>query len=371
VNPSGAAPSARVPALDALRGVAILAVVALHVTFDYLRQAPLPSRVGTVMLALHLLTGFAVPLFVALSTASLSLGHSGVVRTAGDYGAFLAVRARRILPPYLAWSLVMIARDHPSALFHPTTVAFLLLTGGAHYHLYFVPLVCQLYVLWPLLAPLGRGAASSAGATLALAIGGLAASLGWWRLSGAGLVPNVTLTLVPLWLGYATLGLAAVSWVRSWVARVQSGWTGLVIATSAAIVAAAVMIGYVYLQVVQSPEHVAIAVTIFQAPSALYALSAMALGLIVVARLEQTAAHAVLAGLGRRSYGIYLVHPLVLEMIVYRIVGRPDPHTFAVGSWSTALVLSWAACVALSDGVVRLLAASATLRPLSGVAPRV
>ena len=108
----------RLPEVDALRGVAIVAVVGLHVSFAYVLAAP-PGPATTAALAPHLLVGPGTPLFVALSMAGLALGYPRPMGFGGEYGAFLARRARRILPAYVFWTALTLLRDDSRAFGHP------------------------------------------------------------------------------------------------------------------------------------------------------------------------------------------------------------------------------------------------------------
>jgi peptidoglycan/LPS O-acetylase OafA/YrhL len=358
----------RTPALDALRGVAILAVVGLHASFETLLKTTWPHPVSTPLLAIHLLTGFGVPLFVALSMASLSLRYPGTMGIDRDYGRFLRRRAVRVLPAYVAWSLLTLARTDLARLTHPTTVAWTLLLGTAAAHFYFVPMVFQLYLLWPPLSRLGRAARRGAGAAAAVAAGGVALMLVAWKLAPRGLLPYVTATSPLLWIGYAVVGLAVAQAPRPPEGSRGGWWRGaalLVFALAAAAqvrtVAATLVPTYDYLRLL-------IAITVFRPLALLYALAAMALALAVVTAAPASRPVRGLAALGRRSYGVYLTHMLVLELVVYRLLGRPAGADLASAAWLVKLALSWALAVALSDALVRLLAAVPILRTVSGVA---
>jgi fucose 4-O-acetylase-like acetyltransferase len=62
-----------------------------------------------------------------------------------------------LLIPYLIWSLVTIASDYALGERASATALFrLLLVGGTAPGFYFIPLLCQLYLLSPLIVPLAR-----------------------------------------------------------------------------------------------------------------------------------------------------------------------------------------------------------------------
>ncbi len=352
----------RLPQLDALRGIAIVAVVGLHVSFGFLRAAPPASGTATAALTMHMLTAFGTPLFVALSMAGMALGY-GPLANVGAYGSFLARRARRVLPGYFFWTVLTLLRDHPTTLVQPVALARDLATGSAAYHLYFVPLICEYYVAWPLLARLALGARR--GTSAAIAGSGLALTLLVWRASSIGVLSVGPLMLPLYWLGYALLGIAAAPpLARRALAspRTPSAWIPW---TALATVTALVMVRYVHGLLGSAPDAptLAIATTIFQAPVMAYTLAAMGLAALWVAAPGR--GRALLAALGRSSYGVYLAHVLVLEVVVQRVLGRPDALAPSAAALP-ALVAEWTLCLALTYVLVRAMAAIPALAPFAG-----
>jgi len=89
---------ARLPALDALRGIAALAVCVSHVTFFWAETSHVTGLHLKVLRAFMMWGHTAVILFFALSGFVLTLNHS---HRRLPYTAFLAIRIFRIYPPYL------------------------------------------------------------------------------------------------------------------------------------------------------------------------------------------------------------------------------------------------------------------------------
>lgn len=103
---------------------------------------------------------FCVPLFIALSGFGLAskYGSSSI-----SWGEFLKRRVSKLIPPYLLWSfffmVVLTAVPQWHQPFQLTgvldvlnVVGYALLYGTADYQLYFIPLIVQLYLLFPLLS---------------------------------------------------------------------------------------------------------------------------------------------------------------------------------------------------------------------------
>lgn len=150
---------ARMGQLDICRGIAILAVLFIHVSGHFLpiqhpakSHAPL-SWAWYALAVPNVDFQWAVPCFLMLSALvnALSLGRSG------DVGSYAKRRAQTALLPYVLWSGVYIAVNYALGHLHdlsPVHVVKMLLAGTAHFHLYFFVLVLELYVLLPLLVPL-------------------------------------------------------------------------------------------------------------------------------------------------------------------------------------------------------------------------
>ena len=144
-NDAGQGPAKR---LAPLRGVAILGVIAIHTSahFTYVDNSSLVVRANIVV---DVLAHFAVPLFILLSGIALTLRY-GSNGAQFDAGQFYKRRLARIIPPYVVFSLLYLLLF--SAEYGPPELLWVplaLLTGSAYYHLWFVALLLQLYLLYP------------------------------------------------------------------------------------------------------------------------------------------------------------------------------------------------------------------------------
>ncbi len=137
--------------LDLWKGLAIWAVLVIHVL------SSMKGGIFTVhphhlwYIALDQAARWCVPVFVALSGYGLMSGYAEKFQLF----SFLKRRLWRLIPLYVWWSVVFLAVfwfipdwNHDSGV-----VPFLeqLLTGRADYQLYFVPMIVQLYLLFPVL----------------------------------------------------------------------------------------------------------------------------------------------------------------------------------------------------------------------------
>ena len=156
-------------ALDFARVCSMLAVMMIHVTSTYIR---LPSSKTILDMNLAFLLNqasrFSVPLFLLLSGVSLSLiqeqnfcqstlsAHKSISgRQSAASGLFRFYRHRfcKLLPPYWFWSTVYFLFGNNwklSSLWSPFYLRSLML-GMAGPHLYFIVILAQCYLLYPLI----------------------------------------------------------------------------------------------------------------------------------------------------------------------------------------------------------------------------
>lgn len=138
----------------------MIAVVSIHVM-----AAGMPSR-GPGAMSTPLLFNtysfiwFATPSFAFLTGALIWASHRRI-DTWADYWSFLRRRAGVVLVPYLVWSAVYIVfRYYTPGDLQPQMplwsfvldVVKLLLLGRASFHLYFIPVVLEFYLVAPLVA---------------------------------------------------------------------------------------------------------------------------------------------------------------------------------------------------------------------------
>jgi peptidoglycan/LPS O-acetylase OafA/YrhL len=140
--------SKRLAEFDLIRAAAALAVIAIHVTAGYM-DSPLAY-------VWNHLVRFAVPLFIVISGFLLYwTDHEAESLKYLPAAVFYRQRLHRILVPYILWTVIycllnfylLRLLNHPLLLL--TTLGKALLLGNAYYHLYFIPIILQLYLLYP------------------------------------------------------------------------------------------------------------------------------------------------------------------------------------------------------------------------------
>ena len=204
--------SKRLSAIDFLRVLCMANVILGHVTsaFVYAESQHLFLGMNLAFL-LNQATRFSVSLFVLLSGFSL-----GISRKQESYGTFIRGRALRVLIPYAVWTLLyeLFNVDFDLGAFaaklsNPLWLLRVFLTGQAAPHLYFIPIIFQLYLLYPLLR---RWVDRSPGQAVlwSLVITFSLQSLNY--LNSLGLAPSIQSysfwCSFPVWMFYFVAGMA-------------------------------------------------------------------------------------------------------------------------------------------------------------------
>jgi surface polysaccharide O-acyltransferase-like enzyme len=157
---SESVPSSREAAFDVYKGIAILAVLMHHVTGIGVRTTVRGSESHLAAALINRFLLFCVPVFLFLTIFLLS---RSLLRRPMAPVEFWRKRFPRILVPYLIWTVFYAFYNaytgftSPAQLRDPARWQFWLLWGKASFHLYFLVIVLQLYLVLPgLLRPLWK-----------------------------------------------------------------------------------------------------------------------------------------------------------------------------------------------------------------------
>ncbi len=141
--------SERLLELDVLRAVSIIGVILIHIIGSSLHFWREGSTVWTVFISIDQFFRFSVPLFVFISGFFLYSKYASSFK----YWEFYSRRIARVIPWYVVWSLIIYIYINltvaPGFVNYPTWK--LIFLGKVDYHLYFVSMIFQLYLLFPVL----------------------------------------------------------------------------------------------------------------------------------------------------------------------------------------------------------------------------
>lgn len=144
-------PRARDAGLDFARTAAMLSVIMIHVTSGYVyRPSNYMVLERNLAFLFNQLSRFSVPLFLLLSGLSLCGNQS---RSDGGAVRFYFRRFWKLLPPYWFWTTFyfLFGRNFDLATLQEPLYTRSLLIGCAGPHLYFVVILAQCYLIFPLL----------------------------------------------------------------------------------------------------------------------------------------------------------------------------------------------------------------------------
>ncbi|USB34984.1 acyltransferase [Paenibacillus sp. YPG26] len=139
----------RILEIELLRGFAFAGVVFQHAVahYGYLKETGLAD--GALLALLVILSKFAVPVFIFITGMVLFYNYDGQL----NYRSFLGKRIKDIGAPFLAWSVFYMWLNHalPGAGLHELLAAGeRLITGKSSFHLWYVFMIVQFYLLFPL-----------------------------------------------------------------------------------------------------------------------------------------------------------------------------------------------------------------------------
>ncbi|NKQ53595.1 acyltransferase [Amycolatopsis sp. K13G38] len=306
--------------VDLVRVLTVGLVIGTHI----LALTPVQQTVlfGALTIAFHV----SREVFFLL-TAFVLVYSTGLRRV--RWPKFWRKRYLFVVVPYVTWTvLYFFANGGP---FLGESFVTELLTGTARYHLYFLLVSMQIYLVFPLIRGLLRVTARRHGALVVVALGfqvvfSLAVQRQWTAgpLTGWLRMPDPYL---PSYLGYVLIGAVAawhrdrlIAWTRLYARQVLTG-CGLVLAGG---------IGIYLAQVYAGGQPPLIASGVFQ-PAVTFESFAVAWAFLTLGLLWQERgrpAERLVRATSDASFGIYLLHPLVLQ------------GALAVAAWTGTLALT-------------------------------
>ncbi|MBL0387281.1 acyltransferase [Tumebacillus sp. ITR2] len=336
-----------------LRALAFIGVVVQHAIGMFSRSEGVQASDLMGLGVLFNLVKFAVPLFVFMTGLVIFYNYYEELKV----GSYLVKRVREVIVPYLAFTVYYYyfwGADHAAHTWREFPSVFL--TGSGAYHLWFVAMIFQFYLLYPVfrrafqkLQPVmsrERVLISFLVVLVGVFIWGtewVIGHSGQWKsdvFGIRGVLHHLDRTFVVWYLYFVLGGVAAMSigkW-RAWVARMQR-WNLYVFGLT---------LGWVTLELSKGIQGGTMDLGVshsFKASMILFTLSAFVLLYQVAMRMSvrENWATKVSNLLGKYSYGTYLMHVFFLDKLYYQ-VNKWMPGVFPVGKVAVAVV----GCVGLS-----------------------
>ncbi|MWV43408.1 acyltransferase family protein [Paenibacillus sp. HJL G12] len=351
---------ARIHEIELLRGLAFLAVALQHAIAHYSIVDGVKMEDSVMMTLLLTASKFAVPMFIFITGLVLFYNYDGPIR----YGTFMRKRFVDVLLPYILWSAFYFYMNPAWSLSDLGQWAIMLVTGKNSYHLWYIVMIFQFYLLFPLFRYVMR-------------IGAAKIPFRWraWALSGAGAVcllllyelfrigDGMTTADIPFltpfftkyadrnflyFLVYFLLGAAAGMYRERWYVWLQKGrkvyWTVFIL-----------LFGYYTYSTVRSfgvPPEFHITFNQLNLLRPLITLFLVSSVFVFYAWSKKRTEASGPAGLklmnllGRYSYGAYLAHAFMLKMS-YKV----DARLFVGWNITLRMLMSFLICIVLSYAV--------------------
>ncbi|QXE01057.1 acyltransferase [Terribacillus sp. DMT04] len=293
----------RIEEIDMMRGLAIIGVIFIHISSTTIDIVDNESFLGGVTLLINQLTRFAVPVFLFLS----GWGFANAYSKSFNFTSILYRRVSKILFLYLIWNLIYFVYS-PGTL-NPLTFMRNFILGTNFYHLYFVPLVIFLYLVFPLIFKLSK---SNVGIFLFFLL---------TILSQIGdVLTNIETLNSPLnflnWIFYFSAGIWLSDDFKQKVSflKLHKNWISMMLILS--------ILGVFFESYILIDELGKNIATTSMRPSIII-MSILFISFILCLKWENRIAKKILTKLSDWSYGIYLSHALILSILIniYQNVG--------------------------------------------------
>lgn len=350
----------RIEELELVRSLAFLAVVYQHVIGIYMRVPGIDEQTAVVYGMLFHLLKFAVPAFVFIT--GLVLYYNYYENMA--YLAFIRKRTVEIFLPYLLWSGIYLSLI-PGFLGEGEITWWNLAkhigTGSASYHLWFVVMIFQFYLLYPFWQRVFRFLRRHAtnkkklGATMVLL--GIGYGLLMWF--SARYIPANSFSFKQVWLDTYLIkyrdrnafyyfiyflfgGLAAVA-LPVFRAKIKQYWFWI-------CTAFLLLYGYIGYELFRDSGSGLINLNVATSLKPSMFLYTMAQLLVVygvaLSLMKHSRLRLWLTKIGQYSYGAYLIHALVLTYVMQFLRSISLFHEGLLGS-----VVAFGLCSVFSFGI--------------------
>lgn len=332
----------RLQAFDILRVLATLAVIGIHVSADY-------AGASWGGLFFNQVVRFSVPMFIIISGFLLYYQESSLPRCESAV-FFYRKRFSKILWPYVIWTISYtvitqyLLHAWPDSLVLLTVVGKHLIWGTGAYHLYFMVIIIQCYLLYPLLRVwLHNHPQSFITSLLSLLL--ICQLLLYLHTIGRYPLPRITnpqlyLVAFPIWIGYFGLGMYMASikaWIESRLCSALWPW-GILWAVSLALLL--------------TDSHLTGSYASSGKPTIMLYTITSFLFFYGLALKYGSRGFPLTGLLSRQSFLIYLSHPVVL-LFLQRIVHKAGYP--AAWQGTEGMLLLYVLTVALTVGAVYLL----------------
>ncbi|WP_052037826.1 acyltransferase [Clostridium drakei] len=129
--------------MDIIRAISILAVVLIHVSALIIYRSGFDSNMCKLSIIINQISRFSVPAFILISGIGLTLSF----KEDEGYFKFIKHRFNKIIPSYILWCVIY--TYYTTRSFEINNLINSIIHGSAFYHLYYIPLIIEFYLVYP------------------------------------------------------------------------------------------------------------------------------------------------------------------------------------------------------------------------------
>lgn len=281
--------------LDYMRFVACLAVIIVHITATGVTGYINGSFPHVAILFINRCFKFTTPIFIFFSGVTSFFSYR---KKELKYFSFLKKRLERVLIAYLIWCVIYYV-VYIKLGFYSFDLRFLLnniFYGTMSYHLYFVIIITQMYIVGPLLYKIIKNSDKKVAILLMAAIiTALSSAYMNFQYSDRFFMKYVFFYILGI---YVTLEYDSfISWIKKYRVIIATGYVGFSVL-------------YTYVSFYNLPLHM----YVWFVFSIFALLFVYLVGLMAKEKFKQF--YSFIKLFGQSSYYIYLMHPLVLTLAI-------------------------------------------------------
>ncbi len=360
-----------------MRILAVTGVIAVHSIT--LVDTAANVAAGTALMVLHTSRAIFFALMALVLAYNYRDGLLGAGRGWGSLGRFWRRRYLLVVVPYVAWTVIYVIAD--AVPLHPLSVAARtfgtdLLTGAARYHLYFLLVTMQLYLVFPLVMVFVRWTRGYHWLVFLLAVvyqvAFSQAHHAGWPLPGAlGFWVRNPDSFLPSYVLYIVVGVLLAEHLEGALGLIRRWWPVAGLITIAGSALAVAVYGYAINIQGEAPTFAA---EVIQPAITIESLTAT-LGLLILgvgwaALLRPRWLASLISDGADSSFGIYLAHPLVLQAIIVVLTAlgvlRAVTNLRFSAALGVAVLLVTPTVLILTWAIVFVLRRSPLSMPLTG-----
>ncbi|MZQ83653.1 acyltransferase family protein [Paenibacillus sp. 5J-6] len=301
--------NSRFPELDFIRAIAVIAVIAIHVTSITLTKMPADQFTFISSIVINQLSRFCVPAFLFVSGV---LAYQSYMKN--SYLQLIKGKIKDLIVPYLVWtSLGLIFFLSYSSNYKGIIMIFL--TGnGPFYQLYYIPLLFQMFIFLPLIIKLAR----SKKAVISLLLINILMYVGYQILVVGAVLPkdlvgsasSILQSTFIIWMSYFCLGVYAAQYYSKLLEFIKSKSLTIFIAIYIVSAIALIMDTLLSFGIEKQMELMGY----FRLTVMIYSFASMALIVKISMTLRNQPKY--ITSIYRNSFGIYLIHVAIIKVVL-------------------------------------------------------